>query len=335
MSATTVGDLRDEPWEPKATQLTQEPNATQLTQEPKATGEPQDARVNPRVTIGLPVYNGAEYIVETLESLLTQDSDEFEIIISDNASTDGTADICAEYVKRDPRIKYTRNEQNLGGAYNYSRLVELAEGEYFKWASADDLCGPSFVSACAKVLDEHPEVVLAYPQTMMIDADGNHLGVNRSGMHVPWRQPWKRMHAFAKNRRLCNPCFGVIRTDVLRKTSLIQSYISSDITLLAQLVLAGPIHEVPHVLFYRRVTDTSCGLGTLTPNEVREWFDPHSSVGVKAPLMRVFWNIEGSILRARLNPFAKLLTLVVFTAAWNKRLLRPHYFRLRKKLLRR
>lgn len=307
-----MGDLRDEPQEP---------------------AHSPEARTKPRVTIGVPVYNGAEYIAETLDSLLVQDAADFEIVISDNASTDGTAEICAEYMKRDSRIKYVRNEKNLGGAYNYSRLVELADGEYFKWASADDICAPSFISACSRVLDENPDVVLAYPQTMMIDATGREIGLNRAGMHLPWRHPWKRIRAFTRDRQLCNPCFGVIRTSVLRETSLIEPYISSDITLLAQLVLLGPIHEVPQVLFYRRVTDTSCGLGTLTPDEVRDWFDPQSNVGVKAPLLRVFWNIEACILRWRANPFTKLLTLVVFTMAWNKRKLRPHYFRLRAKLL--
>jgi glycosyltransferase involved in cell wall biosynthesis len=286
----------------------------------------------PRVTIGLPVYNGEKYLEETLKSLLAQDFVDFEIVISDNASTDRTPAICRRYLDIDRRIRYERNPQNIGGARNYSRLPSLAIGEYFKWASADDLCAPGFLSACVQYLDNHPEVVLAYPLTILIDADGREIGPQVAGLDLPWKAPWKRMRFFAMRRRLCNPCFGVMRTSSVLQTSLIEPYVSSDIAFLAEMALAGPIREIPEVMFYRRVTDTSCGLGKLTRQEVLSWFDPSATGGVRAPMLKVFWEIEKAIARSQLGTVPRILTLIVFTGSWAKRRCRPRYFQARDRL---
>ena len=101
-----------------------------------------------RVTIGLPVYNGETYLEETLDSILNQTYTEFELIISDNGSSDGTRLICEEYAAKDDRIKYYRSVKNLGAAPNYNRAFELSSGEYFKWADYDDPLAPEFLSKC-------------------------------------------------------------------------------------------------------------------------------------------------------------------------------------------
>src|SRR5436190_12174806 len=95
---------------------------------------------DPIVSIGLPVFNGERYLRQALDSLLGQDFQDFELIISDNASTDRTAEICRAYVAKDRRIRYYRNESNIGSAPNYRRVFELARGEFFKWCSHDDVC---------------------------------------------------------------------------------------------------------------------------------------------------------------------------------------------------
>lgn len=282
-------------------------------------------RTSPRVTLGVPVYNGELYLVETLESLLAQDYADFELVISDNASTDGTAEICRRYVEKDPRVRYVRNQRNMGGAYNYNRLVELARGAYFKWASADDVCAPRLLSSCVEVLDAHPDVVLAYVSTVMMDADGREIGPQESGLHLPQPEPWQRMAGFAQRRRLCNPCFGVMRTEVARGTSLIAPYVSSDITFLAEMAVAGAIHEVAEPLFFRRVTETSCGQGTLTRAQVLSWFDPTARRGHRFPMVRVLVEIERAILRSELTPADKLRTVAVFTPAWTERRSRVQY----------
>ena len=126
----------------------------------------------PRLSIGLPVYNGENYLAESLDALLGQTYEDFELIISDNASTDGTADICHSYAKQDSRIRYIRQRQNIGCAPNHNYLVDEARGELFKWASDDDLYARDMIRLCVEALDEKPDVVLAHPWTAFIDSSG-------------------------------------------------------------------------------------------------------------------------------------------------------------------
>src|SRR5690606_26626232 len=134
---------------------------------------------------------------ETLDSILAQDFTDFELIASDNASTDGTPEILADYARRDSRVRPVRSDVNLGAAANYNRPVELARGQYFKWASDDDLIAPTYVSSCVGILDARPDVVLAYGKTRLIDESGEVLADHRDGMHLPSPHPWERLRDFA------------------------------------------------------------------------------------------------------------------------------------------
>ena len=129
------------------------------------------------MTLGVPVYNGEPYVKDTLASLLAQDFDDIEIVISDNASTDGTEDICRSAAAGDSRIRYTRTDVNRGAAWNYNQVLALATAPYFKWAAADDLCAPDFVSRCVDLLETGgPSLVIAYPRTTLIDESGAEIG---------------------------------------------------------------------------------------------------------------------------------------------------------------
>ena len=127
----------------------------------------------PRVSIGMPVYNGANFLGQALESLLAQTYTDFELIISDNASSDATAEICRAFAGTDSRIRYTRTERTIGPAENHNRLVRMARGDYFRWAAHDDLCAPELLAKEVEVLDRDRSVVLVYPKTRIIDATGN------------------------------------------------------------------------------------------------------------------------------------------------------------------
>jgi Glycosyltransferases involved in cell wall biogenesis len=127
---------------------------------------------DPKVSIGLPVFNGEKYLREAIDSILAQTFTDFELIISDNASTDRTEEICKEYEAKDPRVRYYRNELNLGAAPNYNRLVELSRGEYFKWACHDDLCAPEFLEKCVEILEQNSPIILCYTRTLIIDENG-------------------------------------------------------------------------------------------------------------------------------------------------------------------
>ena len=123
----------------------------------------------PRLTIGLPVYNGENFLSEALDTLLAQTYTDFELIISDNASTDGTEEICRRYARSDPRIRYLRQERNIGLVPNHNFLVGQARGEYFKWAGHDDRFAPELVERCIEILDERPHVVLCHADMAIID----------------------------------------------------------------------------------------------------------------------------------------------------------------------
>ena len=127
----------------------------------------------PRVSIGMPVYNGENFLAEALDSMLAQTFVDFELIISDNASTDRTKAICRDYAARDRRIRYHRVDDNQGATWNFNHTFELARGEYFKWAAHDDLCDPTFVARCVEVLDSDPTVICCHTQTRHIDIHGN------------------------------------------------------------------------------------------------------------------------------------------------------------------
>lgn len=283
---------------------------------------------SPKVTVGLPVYNGERYLRETIESILAQDFEDFELLVSDNASTDDTPSILAQYAARDGRVVVHRQPSNLGAASNYNWLANNAAGEYFKWASADDLLRPTLLSRCVTVLDQNPDVVLAYPKTTLVGPDGRALRDHEDGLHLPQPQSWLRLRDFALNRWLCNPCFGLMRTLVARSTGLIRPTISSDVTFLAEMALAGPIHEVPERLFLRRVVETSCGLGRLSRSEVAHWFAPGRDAS-RAPMVRVFGDIEKAIWR-RPDPLAvRARTSATFGYAWCKRQVGIQFWRAR------
>jgi glycosyltransferase involved in cell wall biosynthesis len=208
--------------------------------------------MNPRVSIGLPVYNGHLFLPATLESLLAQTFTDFELIVSDNASTDDTESICRDYARRDQRVRYDRNARNLGVAANYGVVFQRSRGEYFKWASANDLCQPTFVERCVAVLDARPDVVLVYPKTRLLLETGA-VQDYEDGLALEQASPRLRYIECLKRMRLNNIMNGLIRADALRRTRLVGNYFSSDCNLMAELSLYGRFAEVPEYLFYRRM----------------------------------------------------------------------------------
>ena len=211
----------------------------------------------PRLTIGLPIYNGEQLLPQAIESLLTQKYDDFEVVISDNASVDGTPELCAAYAAQDPRIRYVRNERNLGSIPNFNRLVGLARGEYFKWAAHDDWCEPEFVGRCVEVLDADPGVVLCHAKAIRVDEAGDTLVVDLDPLDVRSPDPAERFRQVLWLMKAIYPIYGVIRTDALRRTQLFRSHSGSDRILLAELSLLGQLYQIPELLLYERETLSS------------------------------------------------------------------------------
>ena len=252
----------------------------------------------PRVTIGLPVYNGQNYLAETMESLLAQTCTDFELVISDNASTDRTEAICREYAVRDERIRYYRQEENVGASANYNRVFELARGVYFKWAAHDDLLAPTYLERCVAVLDADPDVVLAYTQAKAIDDQGQVVKVYPGKHHFSAAAPRERFYEFVLDPHPVVAVFGLMRRDVLGRTRLIGKYAGSDRPLLSELSLLGKFYEVPeHLFFYRFHEEQSWG-GNKSPQAQQAWYDPRRADKITFPQWRLLREHVRSIERS-------------------------------------
>lgn len=207
----------------------------------------------PRVSIGLPVFNGEEFLSYAIGSILAQTYTDFELIISDNASTDGTEAICREYAASDRRIRYYRNDRNLGAAVNFNRTFELASGEYFKWAAHDDMLAPEYLEQCVAALDAHPDAVLCQTLVEQIGEFGEFLSnfdTSATGANSPW--PSERFGASVLTFHHAIDVYGVIRAEALAKTPLHLPHAGSDKALLADLALGGPFTYVREPLFIHR-----------------------------------------------------------------------------------
>ncbi|MBV8051769.1 MAG: glycosyltransferase family 2 protein [Acidobacteriaceae bacterium] len=206
----------------------------------------------PTVTVGIPVYNGDNYLAETLDSVLTQTFQDFEIVIADNGSTDGTQKICQDYAAKDPRIHHHRSEVNLGVTRNFKRTVGFSSGKYFMFLAHDDKLAPTFLEACVAALDAHPDVVLCYPKAIEIDTQGNALYKKEQFLDADSPHPHKRFRQMIRMDHNCETLFGLTRADVLKKTCIHAPLPDGDRIMLAEISLYGKYYRVPDYLFLHR-----------------------------------------------------------------------------------
>jgi glycosyltransferase involved in cell wall biosynthesis len=261
----------------------------------------------PAVTIGMPVYNGAKYIEQALDSILAQTYIDFELIISDNASTDETEEICRRYAAADDRIRYSRNPKNLGAAANYNRVIHLARGRYFRHAAHDDILAPTNIQRCVEVLDRDPGVALAYPRMVMMNAAGETTGTFEHSLEIDNARPSARFAKYATSCNegsMCDPVFGLFRTSSLRQTALLGAYIGADMILLGEISLRGRIVEIPEYLFFERYHAGGSVLSNPTLDDRAAWFDLESRGKLvnQVPAYRWLWELCAAIHRAKLSP---------------------------------
>jgi glycosyltransferase involved in cell wall biosynthesis len=212
---------------------------------------------SPMVTIGLPVYNSERYLSTSIDSLLAQTRRDFVLVISDNASTDGTAEICRRYVEADPRVQYHRNPVNIGNPRNFNRVFELSATPYLKWSTADDYWAPTFLERALEVMERDPSIVLCYPQAVFVDSNGENPENYDDVLHLVQPDPIVRFKTLIDSIMRAHQHLGVIRTSALRRTHLLGTHVSSDINLLAELTLYGKFYELPERLFFRRFHENS------------------------------------------------------------------------------
>ena len=272
----------------------------------------------PTVTIGLPVYNGERRLERAVDSILGQTYTDLELVISDNASTDGTAAICEKYAEVDSRVRYTRNEVNLGAAPNYNIVLERAHGRFFKWASHDDWLEPTYLERCMHVLQLRPDVVAAWPRTKIYDEEENLIecyvhpaGLTSSIAH-------ERIIEWIWNTKEFAPIFGVFPTNVVLETRRMESYSSADRTFFAEVLLKGPVVEIDEYL-YCVTRSTSVRKGRDTG-----WWNARNVEKPQFDRWRYLWMMHKAIVSApTLSPArraqAVLVNAMFFSRGWPRR----------------
>lgn len=247
----------------------------------------------------MPVYNGEPYLKDAIAAVLAQTMADFELIISDNASTDGTEEICREFAEKDHRIRYTRNSENLGAARNYNRVFEMARGAYFRWANADDLIEPTLHEKCNEVLDKNHDAVLTYGKTIIIDEVGEIIRPYEDNLDLQQRLASDRFQEFFERVGLTNVIYGLMRADAMRKTNLFGdgSITAVDYRFMAELTLQGTFVEIPEVLFYRRIHPAA---SSFDPNdsEKDQIFWKAKTGNYILPEARLNWSYLKSIHRS-------------------------------------
>ncbi len=268
--------------------------------------ETMTAQSTPKVSIGLPVYNGETFLRETLDSILAQTFEDFELVISDNASTDSTPAICEEYAARDSRIRYVQQPENLGASRNYNIAFELSRGEYFKWAASDDLIAPEFLERAVGILDRNPNVVLCYSLAQSINGDGEVIREHAATHYASHPSAQKRFSEFVRIPHPFVPVFGLMRREVLAKTRLIGPYAGSDRPLISELSLLGQFYEIPEYLFFYRNHKNQSWQHKKTRHEQQAWYAPERKGKISFPHWRVMGEHIRSIQRAPLSLPARL-----------------------------
>jgi glycosyltransferase involved in cell wall biosynthesis len=269
---------------------------------------PYPADSKPRVTIGLPVYNGAGHIEAAINSMLSQTFGDFELLICDNASTDATRSICERHASRDPRIVYVRQPENLGAAANYNHAFKRARGDYFKWAAHDDLLAPDYLQACVDVLDNDPACVLVHPATVIIDDDGQELYCYLDHLACDSDDPVDRFGVWMRpTDGMCNPVFGLVRREIMAQTCLHGTFMGADRVFLAEIALRGKVRCIEAGLFLRRVHAAMSTRANRDSAALDRWY-----TGVTVRRIRFkYWR--------RLGEFARMLTRVPMTAGQRAR----------------
>ena len=206
----------------------------------------------PKISVGLPVFNAEQYLEQSLRSILSQTFRNFELIISDNASVDATEAICRRYATLDERVRYHRNPRNQGVTFNFRKVVALSSGEYFLWAAHDDMFAPEYLERCVEVLERSPDVVLCYSKSFEIDEQGQSMECKQRMLAADSPYAHQRFRELIRMDHNCQAMFGVMRAGVLKRTSVHGDFPDSDRCMLAEVALYGRFAELPDHLFFHR-----------------------------------------------------------------------------------
>ena len=271
----------------------------------------------PAVTIGIPVYNGERYLEEAIRSVLSQTREDLELVISDNASTDGTAEICSDYARKDPRVRCLRNPSNLGAAPNYNIVFEQARGRFFKWLAHDDRMTPTYVAKTTRVLETRPDAVLCNSVVAYIDGQGNPIGLYDSQLgKADALTPSLRLAAMVLRSHSCIDFFGMFRKSALQGSLLHGSFHGADRALLAQMALRGRMIQIPAPLVQMREHESRYTRKQGRASDRASWHDTRVRHRIHFPTWRLYREYLQMVYTARLEPGERLRCYAVLARWW-------------------
>jgi glycosyltransferase involved in cell wall biosynthesis len=208
------------------------------------------------VSVGMPVYNEEQFIEETILSILNQDYKNFELIISDNASTDKTKQICLNYSENDSRIRFYSRETTTDSTTNFNYVASLAKGDFFMWASGHDTRDPTFISRCVAALEQSNSIVLCYSDAVWIDKNGKNIGFEKSDIDTVGMSKIERIKKVFWNLGYAYPIYGIFRKETLNAVLPYQKILGPDVVLLSELSAIGEFARLHEPLFnIRKLSD--------------------------------------------------------------------------------
>lgn len=267
-----------------------------------------------KVVIGVPVYNGENYLFEALSSILNQTLTDFRVIISDNASIDATPEICQEFVERDSRFTYHRQAENIGGAPNFNFVFQPGDAPYFKWAAHDDVMEPDYLRKCVDLLDQNPALALVHSLSLKIDEAGGVIGNYDQQMRLSGERISERFWKILWVGHFTE-VFGLMRSDMIARTRMHQSIVGSDRHFMAEMILQGDVGYVWDYLFQRRHHAASFCNALKDNKERLQWFDPNSKAPTVLASPRKTKEYADSIFRTPMPWYERVDCLKVL-AAW-------------------
>jgi len=263
----------------------------------------------PAVTVGMPVCNGERFLRQALDCWMAQDFTNYRLIISDDASTDSTPQICRVYAARDHRIRYLRSDRNQGAVWNFNYLYSLADTEFFAWAAQDDYWEPTFLRKCVELLRGNPDAAGAHTRIRRITADGTTYAGPFGGYVAIQDDAAERFRTVLSDWLWCFAHYGVWRTETIRPTRLYRKVYGPDHVFVAEAVLYGKVFEVPEVLWAHR-TCNPLETNKEYVERVRRGLEPHSKPGsYRYPFAAITWEQLRTALTAPF-PFSTRCRLV-------------------------
>ncbi|MDI6738904.1 MAG: glycosyltransferase [Candidatus Edwardsbacteria bacterium] len=207
----------------------------------------------PLVSVGVAVHNGRRHLRQTLDSLLAQTHPRLEIVISDDASSDESGEICREYAGRSPTVRYCRCAENIGATRNLNRLFWQSQGDFFFWSTQSDFWQPAYVTTCLDEMARRPDAVLCHGPTRLVDLVGRPIRIAEEPLETEESDPARRIGHLVRRMGSGNIFHGLYRSAALGRTALLRTCYGHDLLLLSELSLFGTICQHQQPLFNRRI----------------------------------------------------------------------------------